>query len=418
MSIRIIQADVMAGLAAIEDQSVQCCVTSPPYWGLRDYGVDGQIGLEKTPEEYVNKMVEVFGEVRRVLRDDGTLWLNIGDCYFGSNNTDKGGNENFGSKAGISNASQIKENYRGLNPKNLIGIPWRVAFALQADGWYLRSDIIWHKPNPMPSSVTDRPTSCHEHIFLLTKKAKYFYDGEAIREPASDSYIKDKRPKGVLTERVNKNSKYHALGGQYRKQDHTGNPTYTGFNERWLESGRGQKPSYNNSVQHGQNSLEITRNKRDVWTITTQARPECHFATFPDALVEPCILAGTSERGCCPECGAPYNRIIEVTGGTIGKSWHPHANDAATGQIAGMSMEGYKRESKGWQPSCTCNAGDPVPCVVLDPFGGSGTVAKVARALLRDSVLIEINPVYVEIMKNGLRLNEQLFDDSRIEVIA
>ena len=382
MNHKIILADVIDGLRSLENQSVQCVVTSPPYWGLRDYGVEGQIGLEKTPEEYITKMVEVFREVKRVLRDDGTLWLNIGDCYatngvyIGKYKETHPEHQDLHTKN--SERYQNRKGVRGgeyqLKAKDLVGIPWRLAFALQADGWYLRSDIIWSKPNPMPESVTDRPTKAHEYIFLLTKKAKYFYDADAVREAqtgTAHSRGKGATPKGELAEKTNRaNNSFHVATSKY---------------------------------------LEVPggRNRRTVWEIATQPTTEAHFATFPDALVEPCIKAGTSERGCCPKCRAPWKRVVEVSGGTIGKSWHPHENDAETGQIAGMSMEGYQRQTTGWEKTCECGY-YPIPCVVLDPFGGSGTVADVARRLGRSSILIEINEEYVNIMKKRLRFTEQL----------
>jgi len=212
--IQIIHADVIAGLQSLPEKSVQCVVTSPPYslisselageaWGLRDYGVEGQIGLEKTPEEFIQKMVEVFREVRRVLRDDGTVWLNLGDSYNGSGKA--GSNPEYQDRhTEFGKPSVHKERFgnptdvESLKPKDLVGMPWRVAFALQADGWYLRSDIIWSKPNPMPESVTDRCTKSHEYIFLLTKKPNYYYDGDAIREPAADNkdmqYLRNRTP--------------------------------------------------------------------------------------------------------------------------------------------------------------------------------------------------------------------------------
>ena len=410
--IQIIHADVIDGLKQLPDQSVQCVVTSPPYWGLRDYGVDGQIGLEKTPDEYISKMVEVFREVKRVLRKDGTLWLNLGSCY-ASGKPKEHYSDDYSDQGWSDRQSRKPPN--GFKQKDLVGIPWLVALALQADGWYLRSDIIWNKPNPMPSSAEDRPTTSHEYIFLLTKSAKYFYDGEAIREPSSESYINDKRPVGVLRQRVNKNSKY-PNEGQFKKQDQTGNPTYTGFNERYKNK---IAAAGNNIAGHSHKLCNaagdpicdgITRNRRTVWTITTKARPEAHFATFPDEIPKVCISAGSSEYGCCPSCGAPWKRIVEVTGGTIGESWHPHLNDAVEGQISPSSttLKTYKREQKGWEPTCKCEGFKPVPCVVLDPFGGSGTTAKVARELKRDAILIELSAEYIKIMRKVLRLNEQL----------
>ena len=289
---RIHVGNALTILKQMPDEFVNCCVTSPPYWGLRDYGIDGQLGLEKTPEEYVAKMVEVFREVRRVLRKDGTLWLNLGDSY----SSPAGGQNNFQSSTltggrGARDPSHIpSKKDSGLKPKDLVGIPWRVAFALQADGWWLRSDIIWAKPNPMPESVTDRPTKAHEYIFLLTKSAKYFWNQEAVREPHMDSSL--------------------------RRYEYGG-------------SGANGKPF---AMQQSPRGNESGRNIRTVWTIATQSYKEAHFATFPEEIPERCIKAG------CPEGG-----------------------------------------------------------VVLDPFIGSGTVAKVAIRLRRQYIGIDINPKYYEL---------------------
>ncbi len=349
----ILNGDVIDCLRSLPDACVQCVVTSPPYWGLRDYGVEGQIGLEPTPGEYVEKMIEVFREVRRVLRDDGTLWLNLGDCYAGS----------WGNYAPTG---------EGLKPKDLVGIPWRVAFALQEDGWWLRSDIIWSKPNPMPESVTDRPTKSHEYVFLLAKRPRYFYDIDSIREP----------PTGR-----------------------------TGTMRFWKKGMEGQaKGNRNDAERVMQTDGSIGCNRRTVWEIATQLMPDAHFATFPEALVEPCIKAGTSERGACPECGAPWRRVTERgentwKNGRYDASETTLRNDAAkhSGRIGGTPVH-----TVGWQPSCTCGREETVPCVVLDPFGGSGTVAKVARDLGRSSISCELNPEYVEIAKKRLRIGEQL----------
>ncbi|MCK9591845.1 MAG: site-specific DNA-methyltransferase [Methanoregula sp.] len=754
--IQIIHADVIDGLKQLPDESVQCVVTSPPYWGLRDYGVDGQIGLEKTPDEYVSKMVEVFREVKRVLRKDGTLWLNLGACYASNGVYIEKYKENHPEHTDLhtknSERYQNKKGYRDstFKAKDLIGIPWLVALALQADGWYLRSDIIWNKPNPMPSSVEDRPTTSHEYIFLLTKSAKYFYDGEAIREDAAQSCGWDRsRDKGkYYSPGLGSIGNSHEGLKSYKrpnKQDLTGNPTYTGFNERWKGKHSDQDPQsagrrLHLNTQKAREATDlhdgffgITRNRRTVWTITTQARPEAHFAcvddetealtvngwrnvhclkdtedivafdgkelmwskatihkfpfsgkmvviesrdlsmwltpnhrvvcrdykrkgewkikqadqllgreeiptvapffnssnvnlqdealaelagwvltdgsynkgntvslyqtggrgkhekiedlfkelgitphlyqrdrghgdersysfsgpvvetikkefphkegqfhilftwserdlkalwrgmtegdgnqrtdgritfvgnrskvdfyqalclrlgltcritprdgtgnsfsafvskkqsvsmrgtngqastiqkdcyydgvvwcpnvktgmwlarrngrpfitgnTFPDEIPRVCISAGTSEYGCCPSCGAPWKRIVEVTGGTIGKSWSSHDNELFTGHkvtdkcgksvsIGQLGENQYKREQKGWQPTCKCDPVEkPVHCVVLDPFGGSGTTAKVARELNRDAILIELSAEYIKIMRKVLRLNEQL----------
>jgi DNA modification methylase len=256
----ILQGNSLEILKNIPDKSIQTCITSPPYWGLRDYGTDEQLGLEETPEQYVENMVLLFREVRRVLKDDGTLWLNLGDSY---SSVHTGGKKSSRSTVGSNheNAQEIKQpkakpSTYGLKEKELVGIPWRVAFALQADGWYLRQDIIWHKPNPMPESVTDRCTKSHEYIFLMTKSAQYYYDHEAIMEKTTDSY---QGKRGKLKHR---NKTQSAMG------DRVFNVEYT---------------------------PEMTRNKRSVWTIPTRSYKEAHFAVFPDELIKPCILAGSAK---------------------------------------------------------------------------------------------------------------------------
>lgn len=262
----ILCGDVRQRLAELPDGSVQECITSPPYWGLRDYGHDGQIGLEKTPDEYVAGLVEVFREVRRVLADDGTLWLNLGDSYAsgevgrhdGYNPTRAGGtgtNKPFGTR------QQVRPR-TGLKPKDLVGIPWRVAFALQADGWWLRQDIIWAKPNPMPESVTDRCTKAHEYVFLLAKSDRYLYDRTAIWSPAATAGGKS----GFAT---------------------TGDAGYQAV-------AMGRKPSGNQIPEKAASYVRPNfANKRSVWTIPTKPYAGAHFAVMPEALVEPCILAGS-----------------------------------------------------------------------------------------------------------------------------
>ena len=260
---RLIPGDCLAGLATLPDASVHCCVTSPPYWGLRDYGVDGQLGLEPTPGEYVAKMVAVFREVKRVLRDDGTLWLNLGDSFF-STTKGSGGPDSSSTLVGTKaehngqrmESRMLSAGDTGIKPKDLVGIPWRVAFALQADGWYLRSDIIWAKPNPMPESVTDRPTKAHEYVFLLTKSARYYYDHVAVKEPALNT------PGGRLT-------------GSRRKK---------------MAEGSAQSGT---SVDTP-GTVE-SRNARSVWTITPRPYKGAHFATMPVELAERCIMAGSRE---------------------------------------------------------------------------------------------------------------------------
>lgn len=271
---RVLIGDVRQRLAELPDCSVQTCVTSPPYWGLRDYGHDGQIGLEQTPDEYVAGLVEVFREVRRVLADDGTLWLNLGDSY---NNRTKvrttshqpalnGFQDDNWAERAAQGGIRMSLTQNGLKEKDLVGIPWRVAFALQSDGWWLRQDIIWAKPNPMPESVTDRCTKAHEYVFLLTKSARYFYDAAAIAEPF-----------------------LHAPMQEEAKRRKAAGPLPVG--DYMAGSGRHDGGGYTGGV--GFASAKDTRNKRDVWTIATKPYAGAHFAVMPEALAEPCILAGS-----------------------------------------------------------------------------------------------------------------------------
>ena len=296
MDYRIIEGDCIEGMRRLEGQSVNCVVTSPPYFGLRDYGHDGQIGLEASPEAFVAKLVEVFREVRRVLRDDGTVWLNLGDSYaraggWSNNNGLDGvkrgeGNRAMSNMTGEGGASQKLAD--GLKSKDLIGIPWRVAFALQADGWYLRQDIIWHKPNPMPESVRDRCTKAHEYIFLLSKSQKYYYDHEAVKEPLSEASIGRAGRKQRLMDRTG--------AGTLGKQIVDGvdaTHAYAG-----LALGRNGKTGYD--LDSG------LRNRRSVWTVATKPYKGAHFATFPPDLIRPCILAG------CPKDGT----VLDPFGGS------------------------------------------------------------------------------------------------------
>ena len=445
---RLYQADARA--LPLEDESIHTVVTSPPYWGLRDYGIEpsvwetpngmasdetehewtsegqlpsrdrqhlkelgerdgshggakhskgdqyggnagsfcwkcgawrGTLGLEPTPKLYVEHMVEVFREVWRVLRPDGTLWLNLGDSYAGS----WGNYHPFGEGGQLSKQTErwerpgYADTHRrppaaktlpGLKPKDLVGIPWRVAFALQADGWWLRSDIIWSKPNPMPESVTDRPTKAHEYLFLLTKAERYYYDADAIREPATDA------------------GREHGRNGRREYQDERRHP-----------------PDSSPQNLARSDFRERGRNKRTVWEIATQPYPEAHFATFPEALVEPCILAGTSERGVCAECGAPWKRVVErvETGETqkMTDGWDTGAGAHGTihrkGQEAGESGKPVMANTTtGWTRTCD-HEGDPVPATVLDPFAGSGTVSAVAQGLGRHSKGVDKKRQYLDL---------------------
>jgi DNA modification methylase len=282
---KIICGDALETLKQLPDECIQTCVTSPPYWGLRDYGVDGQIGLEPSIDEYVANLVGVFEEVRRVLKNNGTLWLNLGDSY---SHGGCGGRDpkKWPKQSRNDHLAIHKKKNSGLKPKDLCGIPWRVAFALQAAGWYLRSDIIWYKPNPMPESVTDRPTKAHEYLFLLTKSEQYYYDADAIREIRTSDEDANGFRGGAYTLNEtfdNSNGGKRKTKGNYKIPDgwDTGKGSHGSFHRNGREKGK----LSDKLIKNG-------RNKRSVWTIPTFGFPEAHFATFPPALIEPCILAG------------------------------------------------------------------------------------------------------------------------------
>ena len=440
-SVTIHQGHVLDVLRGLPDESAHCVVTSPPYWGLRDYGtaawdggdpacahlgrlkprqdttggcggngrfaetrgtqpaksvhavpvrercacgarrVDGQIGLEPTPEEYVAALVEVFREVRRVLREDGTLWLNLGDCYFTSPHGPIGANTSDPKYGAARNRSGNQVNRQkslpGLKHKDLVGIPWRVAFALQADGWWLRSDIIWAKPNPMPESVTDRPTKAHEYLFLMAKAERYFYDAEAVKERRAD----DRESDGALQ------PSERNRGGRV-----------DGFT----------KP---NGIDLAH--LGGMRNRRSVWTIATAPYAEAHFATFPPDLVRPCILAGTSARGVCAACGAPWERVTTAARSFESGSGRAGNLPVGKGHVSSQVRVGHdirmgpvtSTSTLGWSPTCACpgQRGRTVPATVLDPFGGAMTTAVVAKELDRRAVMAELNPDYCAMGVRRLR---------------
>ena len=384
-SYRLLQGDALTRLRELPDESVHCVVTSPPYFGLRDYRVDGQIGLEDTPQQFITKLVEVFREVRRVLRVDGACWINMGDSYAGSGrglngdgtHTVKMGEKQFSHKGthldlhdrlvdkGAIGRKWAAPPY-GYKQKDLIGIPWWLAFALQKDGWWLRSDIIWHKPNPMPESVTDRPTRSHEYLFLVTKSRHYFYDAEAIKEIA--------------------------LG------DAPGNVTHKG------------RTAYENGDVHMRTKAGLTevgavthRNKRTVWTIALEPFSEAHFAAFPTKLVEPCILAGTSEYGCCSLCRAPWRRLTERVhtfqsgsgrAGHLPKGKYAGSAQTVSGDYDIRMGSVVTTRTVGWQPTCECEA-ETIPCTVLDPFNGAGTTGLVALRLARNVSVISSPPALI-----------------------
>lgn len=393
--LKIINGDSEASLKQLPDNSVHCVVTSPPYWRLRDYNVAGQIGMEATPGEYLEKIIAVFKEVYRVLRPDGTLWLNIGDSYATGGMGGGGLAESrraWKSKAVLKGWRSAPEGFRH---KEMIGIPWRVAFALQEIGWILRCDVIWHKPNPMPESIPDRPVKAHEYLFLLSKTPKYFYDGEAIREPlsgnaharssAASEYPGHNRGEGRRRPGVNPK----AVGKNSREKV-ARDPAHANRNWQGARIKQNEDFSYAMRASTGY----TTRNKRSVWTIGTFTYQGQHYATFPPDLVKPCVLAGTSAYGCCKRCGAPWQRIlkIEPVSQENGASEQAEA-DLDDAQANGDPIPVLRdRKTIGWKPRCKCGEASVEPAIVLDPFGGSGTTGMVALENGRNAILIDLDP--------------------------
>ena len=367
MNINILQGDCIETLQKLDDKSINTCITSPPYWGLRNYNdEEKQLGMEDTPEEFVDNLVKVFREVKRILRDDGTVWLNLGDSYSSGGRTTTTNQSLRGDKDyGVTRPKPSK----GIKPKDLIGIPWRVALALQQDGWYLRQDIIWHKPNPMPESVKDRCTKAHEYIFLLSKNPKYYFDNEAIKE----------------------DSKYH---GKDKRSD-KGNIRYEG------------KRTSNKDTKAQQSFVTINpkKNKRSVWTITTKPFKGAHFATFPMDLIEPCVLAGCPEK-ICVDCGKSYERVMQRPKQLeVERNKRSGLDDRKVGGV----LDKYNRENPpidlGLQKQCDCETNETKAGTVLDPFGGSGTTGIVAVNHNRHAVLCELNQEYIDLAKK--RIEEQ-----------
>ena len=322
----IITGDALTTLRTLPDQSVQCCVTSPPYWGLRDYGVPGQIGLESSPQEYVAALLPIFQEVKRVLRADGTLWLNLGDSYIGYH-----GNKRAHGSAAPSDKDGYRENRatsvgaNGLKNKDMAGIPWRVAFALQDAGWYLRCDCIWAKPNPMPESVQDRPTRAHEYLFLFSKSERYYYDHEAVKEPAVHA---------ADAPRNRWDTKDYAIPGQKPQKRTTRGPGNWGVVPCGFPGENPGRGRTSGPVRDG----NASRNRRSVWTIATRPFPDAHFATFPPDLIRPCILAGCPAGGVVldPFFGAGTVGVVCVEEGRryLGIELNPEYVDMAEQRIA------------------------------------------------------------------------------------
>jgi DNA modification methylase len=389
MSIKVLNGDCLEVLDQLTEKSVDTCITSPPYYGLRNYEREGQIGLEETPEEYVEKMVEVFRKVRRVLKDEGTVWLNLGDSYASNHYTGARDSDTGWKHGELSQGHQARAGGAGgiYKEKDLMGIPWMVAFALRADGWYLRQDIIWHKVNPMPESVTDRCTKAHEYIFLLSKNAKYYYDHEAIKE---DAVNKGKKSDGFKGRQGT--ADYHAKGG-----------------------GVGSSEKIYNK-----------KNKRSVWTVPTKPFKGAHFAVFPPDLIKPCVLAGCPEK-VCVECDTPYEREMEDVDVepkkniSIGDDRKEFDSNMGGGGTSLKGHSGYfksdgtpvttPKKDLGFKKQCQCETDETKSGTVLDPFGGAGTTGLVADRNGRNAILIELNDEYAEMARDRLYNDAPLFVD-------
>lgn len=463
-TLEIKEGHAITRLRGMDAESIHCFVTSPPYWGLRDYKTDkvmfdavefvpmvsmpavsfpqwyGHLGMEPCPLMYVGHIVQVFSEAKRVLRKDGTLWLNLGDSYAGGGN---GGGGSFAqdgiraAKPGTDKNVPARMGNRGcaggLKTKDRVGIPWMVALALQADGWYLRCDIIWSKPNPMPGSQKDRPTTAHEYIFLLTRSKHYFYDHEAIKEPVTcppeasrnrwdtkTHLIPGQKPQKRESRAKGKHgstltgSPYgrHFLGdaipeNERRHEDdkQSGHSrVHKGFNDRWDEN-------------EAAGIFNATRNKRSVWTIATSPYQEAHFATFPPEIPRTAILAGTSNKGACAKCGAPWIRIVKngepnlahqqacgggLAGeynGTATKDFEAHKAQDASATKARILKGLVEKKTTGWKPTCKCRCKEVVPCKVGDMFGGSGTTCEAALNLGRSAMMIELAAHYIPLAR-------------------
>ena len=425
---------------------VNMVCTSPPYWGLRDYKVEGQIGLEKTLAEYVHKMVRLFRLIKEILSEDGTVWLNLGDKYNSSNtHTGKADKVDWGIQRVLDAKGNAPGTTKELKPKDLCGIPWRVALALQDDGWYLRQDIIWNKPNCMPEAVDDRCTKAHEYIFLLSKNKDYFYDMDAIREPYDELSM----------------SRYkYPFGGDKNKQllkDGIRKPMiwmreYKGKAIKDYSSAKAQDPSDTKRRILESMNEGVGRNKRSVWTVHAAPFKGAHFATYPPKLIEPCILAGTSEFGHCPKCHKGWVRVVDKSQQDYSKAVFPFKQADKSKFFgpradSGKNLPARKITYGGWRPSCECfgklkkrfigevptydeegnvngsrliyetvfksrdgTMPPKVPGVVLDMFAGSFTTGIMAYKHKRSAIMIELNPEYIEIGKKRLRKFKEDFE--------
>ena len=402
-------------------------VTSPPYYspiqGIRDYktehvtwedGWKGELGSEPTPQHYVSHLTSIINKFHRVLRDDGTLFLNLGDSRAGSGRGPSGKNatiKNQDERQGFSSTQQKIP--PGFKRTDMFGIPFRVGISLQESGWYWKDCIPWVKHNGMPGSYKNRPVSTIEWILILTKTPDNYYDYVAVMQKSSESYNKDKRPRGVIRQKVNPNTKYDREDSQFKKQDNTGNPTYTGFNARYAESGGCDKRLLRSSDFFFQSFQGMWINEEYeplALVINNNSYGGKHYASFPVSLPTICITAGSCEHGVCPECGNPYERIIEkesfITRPTIG-------NEDQKGKLNPGNTQGLERTgghvacsvvTTGWKPTCDCKYKDhPIQATVMDFFSGSAATGVACKNLKRTYIGIELNPDYCKLGEQRIR---------------
>lgn len=401
--IRFLQGDALRALRTLPAESVHTCITSPPYWSLRKYSDDpDEMGREATFEEHVDRLLTVFAEMKRTMRSDATFWFNYGDQY-----------------AGVWRGRQTS---KGWKRKDLMMMPARIAIAMQESGWHLRSEIIWVKPNPIPDSAKDRPATQHEKIYLFSKRKHYYYDGHGVRQPPAPATIRRLSQPGFDLQR----------GGPKDGKD--GGPSHRKSLENLKRSFSGRTTYGRHTL--GENLPETVRrghwrshqgladldkltkaeqaafgcNLRNVWVVAPEASPIEHYAMFPSKLVVPMIQAGTSDAGACADCGKPWNRIVSDSEGGIRDSWLDHRFSMEKGNRMLGSHQSHSwrpGQTLGWNPGCHCDTtDDPVPCTVLDPFAGVGTVGLVAARMSRAAIQIELNPKYLEIAKN------RIYDDA------
>lgn len=437
MSVEILTGDCREILPALPQDHFHTVVTSPPYFGLRAYhGEEGMIGNEENFEDHIRMLVDVFRDVRRVLHPSGTVWLNYGDIYSGGNRGTWSGDDNRTTtplqmnnqgSMGISGANRLPQ--PGIKGKDLMLMPARVAIALCDDGWWVRSEIVWHKPNPMPSSARDRPTAAHEKIFLLSKKPRYFYDAEAVRQPLTGgAHARRRDGRMDLAKGRDPGNRWT---GTWKVPDGWDTSTGEGGHgtvhkkgreqTRYPQSGgQGRAPGWRKSEQpHFANIRNVWfPDLDDLWTLNIHGFKGAHFATFPPSLAELCIKAGSSQEGVCASCGAPWRRITEkrATGrtrnrqkGGLGTPQRRETHGLAP--VEGEFQEGVVYETVGWEPSCACEGRETVPARVLDPFGGSGTVGLVADRLGRDATLVEISPEYATMARARISGDAPLFSE-------